>query len=220
MTIRRCLIIILAGVVAGAGSSGLALAHSGGSGSHGGGGSNGGSSSHVGGRAHAGGSWHIGSWHGGAHRGGWNRGGMYGHGGGWRNGLFFASLPRNCATYWWGGMPYYYADDTFYLWNSNVSEYETVLPPAELASQVGSAAATELFVFPEGGQTPQQQALDQHECDRWAVDQSGFDPTWPVPASGGASTGRGGRLNAGEPTRAEYLRAQSACLTGRNYSVE
>jgi len=33
-----------------------------------------------------------------------------------------------------------------------------------------------LYVYPSGGQTQQQQKVDEFECYKWAVEQSGIDP--------------------------------------------
>jgi hypothetical protein len=30
-----------------------------------------------------------------------------------------ATLPFYCSTYWWNGVPYYYADDDSYVWNNS-----------------------------------------------------------------------------------------------------
>jgi hypothetical protein len=168
----------------------------------------------------------FGGWHGGFH-GGW-RGG---HGGyGWRGGfwgpwgwglgglglgLYFATLPYYYSTYWWGGVPYYYADDTYYRWNAGAGQYETVAPPGEIRSQAGAQGQTgsqamapsELIAYPKNGQSQEQLGKDKFECHRWAVGQTGFDPTQ---VGGGAAPGN----------RSNYLRAQAACLEGRGYSVK
>jgi hypothetical protein len=41
----------------------------------------------------------------------------------------------------------------------------------------GSAAAQELYVFPQKGQDQAQQDADRGACHMWAVNQTGFDPT-------------------------------------------
>jgi hypothetical protein len=182
--------------------------HGGGGGWHGGGG----------GWHGGGGGWHGGGWRGGWHGGGW-RGGFYGPWGwglgGLGLGLYFATLPYYYSTYWWGGVPYYYADDNYYIWNSGVGQYQTVAPPAEVLSQAGgggqaggqAAAPSELIAYPKNGQSQDQLGKDKFECHRWAVTQSGFDPTQ---AGGGSAPGR----------RSDYSRAQAACLEGRGYSVK
>jgi hypothetical protein len=45
------------------------------------------------------------------------------------------------------------------------------------------ASAQELFIYPAGGQSAEQQRQDSLECRLWAIDQTGFDPTAPAPDS-------------------------------------
>ena len=40
----------------------------------------------------------------------------------------------------------------------------------------GTAFAQQVFVYPQKGQTQQQQDIDTAECTRWAKGQSGVDP--------------------------------------------
>ena len=40
--------------------------------------------------------------------------------------------------------------------------------------------AQQLFIYPQRGQSPQQQQQDRFECHQWAVQQTGFDPTMPM----------------------------------------
>ena len=164
---------------------------------------------------HGFGGWHggwrggYGGWHGGY---GWRGGfwGPWGWGlGGLGLGLYFATLPYYYSTYWWGGVPYYYADNTYYRWNGGVGQYETVAPPAEIRGQAGAqgTSQSELIAYPKNGQSQEQLGKDKFECHRWAVEQTGFDPTQ---VGGGTAPGN----------RANYLRAQAACLKGRGYSVK
>jgi hypothetical protein len=182
-----------------------------GGGWHGGGGHGGG---WQGGGGWHGGGWHGGGWHGGY---GWHGGWGWGWGlGALGLGLYFSSLPYYYSTYWWGGVPYYYADNNYFIWNSDVGQYQTVAPPAGIANPVRSptamsgqaaAAPTDLIAYPKNGQSEEQLGKDKFECHRWAVSQTGFDPTQP----GGGSAGG---------NRSSYLRAQAACLEGRGYSVK
>jgi hypothetical protein len=176
---------------------------------------------HFGGGYHGYGGWRggYGGWRGGYY-GGW-RGGYWGPWGwGWGGlglGLYFATLPYYYSTYWWGGVPYYYADNTYYRWDAGVGQYETVAPPAGLQNQNGpqgangsqgaAAGSSDLIAYPKNGQTQEQLGKDKFECHQWAVGQTGFDPTQP-----GGGTAPGNRSN--------YLRAQAACLEGRGYSVK
>jgi hypothetical protein len=190
----------------------------GGGGAHGGGGGGGSHFSgggHVGGGGHFSGGGHFGGGYGHYHGGGYG-GGWRGYYGGWGRygwgfgaglglGLYFAALPAYYSTYWWGGIPYYYADDTFYTWDGAAGQYETISPPPEIEQQAQSEAGSELIAYPKNGQSDQQQAQDKSECRQWALTQSGYDPA--VAATSAA------------PNRGEYLRAQAACLDARGYSV-
>ena len=67
-----------------------------------------------------------------------------------------------------------------------------------------------LFIYPRQNQSDQQQATDRYECHRWAVGQTGFDPTQLT--AGPQDDSKGLR-------RADYSRAMTACLEGRGYTV-
>jgi hypothetical protein len=43
----------------------------------------------------------------------------------------------------------------------------------------GQVLAQQLFVYPQKGQSQQQQDIDTAECTRWAKGQSGIDPNAP-----------------------------------------
>jgi hypothetical protein len=210
-------------------SAAMAQSHGGGGGGHAGGGG-GGHAAAAGGHAGYGGGYRGG--YAGGYRGGYGYGGYrggYGYGGwhggyGWRGGyggwgwgwgglglgLYFASLPLYYSTYWWDGVPYYYADNTYYIYDQNAKQYQTVAPPAGLAPQTGGAASlptgTDLIAYPKNGQSADQQSKDKFECHEWAAGQSGYDPTTGAAAPAGK--------------RPDYMRAQAACLEGRGYSVE
>src|SRR5712691_4305295 len=40
-------------------------------------------------------------------------------------------------------------------------------------------ASAQLYIYPDRGQTPQQQESDKGQCYMWAVQQTGFDPANP-----------------------------------------
>jgi hypothetical protein len=63
-------------------------------------------------------------------------------------------------------------------------------PPATPAAQAG------FFMYPKNGQSAEQQATDQRECEQWATQQAH-----------GATTGT------------DFRRAMVACIQGRGYSV-
>jgi hypothetical protein len=207
-------------------SAPIAHAHGGGGGGgHGGGGFGGGHGGGYGG-GHGGG---YGGGHGGrggygGHRGFGGHGfgyGRFGYGGfGFYDGfgllgygLFFDALPLYYSTYWWGGVPYYYANDNFYQWDGSVGQYQTVRAPQGLASQVATQGSENLnlFAYPKNGQTTEQQATDRVECQQWATGQTGIDS---------APAGSTAAITLPAAKRQDYLRAQAACLQGRGYSVQ
>lgn len=72
---------------------------------------------------------------------------------------------------------------------------------AALAWAAG-AQAQKVFIYPQRGQSPEQQQRDRFDCHQWAVKQSGFDPaatqmaqaspsSAPPPAGGSPSALRG-----------------------------
>ena len=127
-------------------------------------------------------------------------------------GVFVPWLPPYFTTVWWNGIPYYYANDTYYVWHEDRNEYEVVTPPANFdqMATTQAPASNQLFVYPKNGQPAAQEATDRYECHRWAVGQTGFDPTAP-----------GGGVAAGEAVqkRNDYFRAEASCLEGRGYTV-
>jgi hypothetical protein len=194
------LLAILAGLISiGLWSSGFAVAH-GASGGNGNAGHGAGFHSGHSGRGYG---HHRGTWHGERGSSGRYRGGGQG---GWSvpgHGFYFASIPSYCKRVYWNGVPYFYADDVYYEWSGTAGAYEQVQPPAGLAESINKQAPAlrDLFVFPNGDQTIEQLERDREECHQWAADQVGLDPK--VAAK-----------------RADYLRADGACLEARDYSVE
>ena len=67
------------------------------------------------------------------------------------------------------------------------------------ALSAGPITATELYIYPNKGQSQEQQSRDRYECHLWAVQQTGYDPTKaqatqtpPSPSGGGALKGAAG----------------------------
>jgi hypothetical protein len=137
-------------------------------------------------------------WYGGYYPWGWGGPGL---------GLYFATLPYYYSTYWYGGIPYYYSGNTYLSWDPAVGQYRTVAPPSGAPNQPVEQAPSELMVYPKSGQSQYQQSTDRYECYRWAVSQLGYDPT----SAGGGTVRR---------DLTDYNRAQTACLTARDYSVK
>jgi hypothetical protein len=126
-------------------------------------------------------------------------------------GIGVTFLPPYYSTVWFGGVPYYYADETYYLWRPERHEYVVSAPPRDTApTTMAPPSSPELYAYPKNGQTQEQQSGDRYDCHKWASGQSGFDPTQPL--GGVAATEADAR-------RADYQRAEKACLEGRGYSV-
>jgi hypothetical protein len=133
-------------------------------------------------------------------------------------GLFVPVLPAFYTTLWWGGVPYYYADDVYYRYYAGRGYQVVDAPPgdpsrteASSSSSAAAPAAQDLFIYPKNGQSEEQQSKDRYECHSWAASQSGFDPTQPL---GGVDESQAASK------RADYQRAQTACLEARGYSVK
>ena len=127
-------------------------------------------------------------------------------------GAFVSVLPPFYTTVTLDGVPYYYANDTYYTWSGGQQEYEVVAPPAgiDAAGSAQPAPDGQLFVYPRTGVSYEQQASDRYECDNSATAKSGFDPT---KEDGGVSP------DAAPAKHADYFRAEAACLEARGYSV-
>lgn len=118
------------------------------------------------------------------------------------------SLPSGYVRFSIGPRDYFYVNLTYYLWNSDRTEYVVVEEPVGAESAKVSSIGTvspEIFVYPSEGQSDEQRDRDRYECHRWAVDETGFDPM-----SGESEIDKEGN----------YDRANSACLEGRGYTVK
>jgi hypothetical protein len=129
-------------------------------------------------------------------------------------GVFVPVLPPYYTTVWVGGVPYYYANETYYTWDPAQNGYETVAPP-DAAPDAAPATtqpppSDDVYIYPQNGQSAEQQSNDKYECHKWANSQTGYDPTQ---SSGGVSPDEAADKRAG------YQRAMRACLEGRGYSV-
>ena len=124
-------------------------------------------------------------------------------------GLFVTVLPAFATTVWFGGYPYYYANDVYYAWRPTRRVYEVVDAPRE-REDATVMDSEDLYIYPRNGQSDERQAQDRFECHRWAVDQTGFDPS-----ESGGGVARGERTDR----REDYFRALAACMDGRGYTV-
>src|SRR6202042_1722865 len=165
--------------------------------------------------------WHGGYWHGGF----WPRA-YYGAGFAW----FLPILPLAYATYWYSGVPYYYANDVYYTWNPTYDGYVATDPPP-VADSSGSADAG---TPPPSGADNQNQS--QAQSQNYAA-PSGPGPGGPVPgqifmypkngqsteqqAADRAECQKWATDQAGQVAQngSDYNRAMVACVEGRGYSA-
>ena len=109
-------------------------------------------------------------------------------------GIVVAGLPAFATAVTIGGVGYLYANGVYYR-DRGDSSYE-VVPSPEVVSTANHGGPARTFVYPKLGQSAEKQASDEYECHRWAVDQTGFDPS-------AAAAGQG----TGPMQRSDYMRA-------------
>ena len=71
-----------------------------------------------------------------------------------------------------------------------------------------SVAFGDVYIYPNKGQSAQQQDRDRYECHSWAVGQTGFDPTRPAQAPAPSSPQPGGEVVKGAARWSEQSAAQ------------
>jgi hypothetical protein len=118
-------------------------------------------------------------------------------------------LPPYYTTVWVRGFPYYYSNLTYYAWDPARYGYVVVDEPDGITEAV--TGPSDLFIYPNQGQSEQKQADDRYECHAWAVRQTGYDPSLPLRAEQSGSS---------KQLRSAYQRAIGACLEGRGYTVK
>jgi hypothetical protein len=106
--------------------------------------------------------------------------------------------------------PYYYAPPTVIIREQPPVYFQpaqSVTPP--------STESERIFVYPRQSQSEELQAKDRYECHYWAVSQ-----IWREPRKVSIEEWNLIIKSMPESQRADYLRAQSACLDGRGYTVK
>lgn len=124
-------------------------------------------------------------------------------------GVVIADRPAFFSLVTIGAIAYLYANGVYYR-EHHGGGYEVVPPPVEGLVASTSAPQAKSYVYPRLNQNADQQAADEYDCHKWAVSQTGFDPT-------GAATGQ--KAGAAPAQRDNYQRASGACLEGRGYTV-
>lgn len=122
-------------------------------------------------------------------------------------GVRVRTLPSYAEQLWIGSTLYFLAAGTYYLYEANRQEYVVASPPVQVTSSNGwQGNGYDVVAYPARGQNEAQIAQDRYDCHRWAVNQSGFDPSQAsyAPSQNVADI---------------YRRSLGACLAGRGYSV-
>lgn len=135
-------------------------------------------------------------------------------------GLCLSVLPLGYATYVYGGVPYYYYEDVYYT-SIATGGFQVVEPPpgrdeGRFSSSAGRPEADRpdpaldaLLIIPKEGQNEARMLADRQKAQRYAREESRYDP-----AASDAS-------DPGTPrARRAYLRALKAYLEERGYSVK
>lgn len=125
-------------------------------------------------------------------------------------GVIAPMLPPYYSTVWYRGIPYYYGNNTYYVWQPQRDGYMVVEPPTALVNQQPTLLSSELYVYPKLGQSKEQQSDDRFECHKWAVQETGYDPSKPQENISNKELSN---------QREKYQRAIKACLDGKGYSV-
>lgn len=129
-------------------------------------------------------------------------------------GIAVPVLPRGVVTVYAGGQRYYRHGEVYYV---RRGDGYVVVDAPDIGYDADSASerrgplpqtSDDLYIYPGRGQSERQQRNDRFECHEWAAEQTGYDPTVAGGGSGYSPTRRG-----------DYLRAMSACLEARGYTV-
>jgi len=146
-------------------------------------------------------------------------------------------LPIGYATYWWAGVPYYYWNNVYYVWNpgyngyivtdpppvatdssadASADQYEQAAPPPAQYSDQAPPPAQAYPPATGGGGTadlylyPRNgQSEAQQQNDRYECHGWAVSQTGFDPTHGGPQPG----------SQAEYRKAMIACLDARGYSA-
>ncbi|ART62063.1 hypothetical protein [Kushneria marisflavi] len=116
-----------------------------------------------------------------------------------------AGLPDDARPIWIGEQRYQVSRGSWFVASESDGRYTPTPTPREV--QMSGMDLFDVVAYPMQDQTLRLQQHDHGQCHRWAIDQSGFNPTTTLePPS---------RLQAGT-----YRRALAACLVGHRYSVQ
>ena len=122
-------------------------------------------------------------------------------------GAMVTSLPPGYIAFILGDTTYYFVNDTYYVWDQTRDGFVVVAKPEGAESAMEKATQGRLYVYPNEGQSEEQQAKDRYACHLWAVSESDVDPTLEDQVFT-------------DKQQSDYKRAITACLEGRGYTVK
>lgn len=98
-------------------------------------------------------------------------------------GIRTRALPDYATRMWIGGAMFFLAAGTYYQYMDDSQDYVVVNPPQGVpvsqpqpVEQQGQAPGIDVAFYPVNGQSPSQMEQDRYDCQRYAAQQSGFDP--------------------------------------------
>ncbi|MFT7686823.1 MAG: hypothetical protein ACI9FB_002171 [Candidatus Azotimanducaceae bacterium] len=111
-------------------------------------------------------------------------------------------LPYGFRSLHVGPRRYFFVNSTYYVYASATNDYVVVAEPANVGKV--SEVSKDPIIYPAENQTEEEIDKDRYECHRWALDQSGFDPSSQTLMEHGSD---------------KYYRSLTACLSGRGYTL-
>jgi hypothetical protein len=126
-------------------------------------------------------------------------------------GIAVSVLPSGCSTLVVGGVTYYCANDVYYTAVPGGTGYVVAAPPPgqPRAGSLDAVALDALVIIPRNGQSDDKIMSDRRDAQRFAMDQSSYDPADSDPADPGTPR-----------ARQAYLRAMKTYLEGKGYTVK
>lgn len=122
-------------------------------------------------------------------------------------GVRVRTLPAGYVSFGIGARHYFFVNATYYLWDSRGRDYVVVEEPRSVQQAMTTEqepSSTELFAYPNEGQSTEQTQRDRYECHLWSANESGYDPSYG---------------NQRVELLDDYNRASTACLVARGYTV-
>lgn len=124
-------------------------------------------------------------------------------------GIRTRQLPDYATRMWIGGAVFFLAAGTYYQYMDDSQDYVVVNPPQgvpESQPQPAQTGGIDVSFYPANGQSPSQMEQDRYDCQRYAAQQSGFDPATATYAPA-------------DSVAYVYRQNMGNCLASRGYQV-